>query len=313
MGVAVRKVLAKLPPLARRDRRIATLESRVRRLRSDRTVQIVRPSFEARIQYERRLARLRREMGAPSTSPNQGGKFATYDLVRSRGGVDVPKQFGQWEHPHEIPWDDLPDRVVVKSAFGSTARGVFPLQRTAGGWQVVTHASVHASQQIADQLVELTEASQIAGPYGAEELLEGPDGPNSLPTDIKAYTFYGEVPVLLLCRRREHGHRRGSQYRYIDAGGRDIEGIAPGSPTDFTIKLPENLDEIVTTAARLSRMFRTPFARIDLYSVDSRVVFGEATPRPGGKEWFGPELDTTLGQAWESAQVRLDKDLASGL
>lgn len=305
--LSIRRTLVKLPPLAWRDRRIGALEARIRKLKAE---PIVRPSFEARLETERRLHELRKTVGAPIKSANWVGKFAIYDFVLSQG-VDVPQQFGRWEGPTDIPWDDPPDLVVVKSTHGSTARGVFPVRRTAVGWQVATHSDVVPSEQIVRRLLWLEKKGKIGGPYGAEEFLEGPDGPGSLPIDIKVYTFYGEVPVLLLCQRDKHGRSASTRYRYIDPAGRDTVGIAEGSPTDFTIEPPANLDDIVETARRLSLAFRQSFLRIDLYSIGSRVVFGEITPRPGGRDWFGPKLDATLGDAWERAQTRLERDLAA--
>jgi len=305
----MREALAKFPPLALRDRRIADLEYQLRKSEYRRTVRIVRPSFQARVQAERRLADLRWSLGAPSTSPNKDGKFATNDIVRSLG-IDVPELFGQWDEPAQIPWNDLPDLVVVKGTFGSTGRGVFPMRRVDGGWQVASHEDVISSDEIVAQLRELEGQNLITGPFGVEEFLEGDDGPGSLPTDIKAFAFYGEVPALLLVRRRELGNGRASRYRYIDPTGQDLDGLVEGKPTDFTIRPPANLEDVVEAARRLSLGFRVPFSRIDMYSVGGRVVFGEITPRPGGQEWFGTELDTRLGEIWESAQVRRDRDLA---
>jgi hypothetical protein len=77
--------------------------------------------------------------------------------------------------------------------------------------------------------------------------------------------------------------------------------------------VPEKFDELRDAASRLSIAIRAPFSRIDLYRIRDRVVFGEVTPRPGGRQWFGPELDRVLGEAWERAQVRLARDIADGM
>jgi hypothetical protein len=66
-------------------------------------------------------------------------------------------------------------------------------------------------------------------------------------------------------------------------------------------------------ASRVSVAIRAPFSRIDLYDIHGRIVFGEVTPRPGGPQWLGEELDVTLGEAWERAQVRLWRDIANGM
>jgi hypothetical protein len=65
-------------------------------------------------------------------------------------------------------------------------------------------------------------------------------------------------------------------------------------------------------AERVSTVIRAPFSRIDLYDIRGRIVFGEVTPCPGSPGWFGPDLDVTMGEAWERAQVRLWRDIAEG-
>ena len=67
------------------------------------------------------------------------------------------------------------------------------------------------------------------------------------------------------------------------------------------------------SASRLSVAIRAPFSRIDMYRIGDRSVFGEVTPRPGGPQWFGRELDVRLGEAWERALIRLARDVAHGM
>ena len=58
---------------------------------------------------------------------------------------------------------------------------------------------------------------------------------------------------------------------------------------------------------------RLPFARIDLYDVPGRLVFGEVTPRPGAAaSGSAPHLDVLMGAAWERAEARLTRDLSRG-
>jgi hypothetical protein len=118
--------MVRLPPLAWRDRRIAGSEAQVRQLESGRAVHIVRPSFEAMVQAERRMTVMRKEMAGGVVRPR--GKFNDYQVAHSQG-VDNPRQLERWDHPAQIVWDELPDLVVVKSAHGSAGRGVLPLRR----------------------------------------------------------------------------------------------------------------------------------------------------------------------------------------
>jgi hypothetical protein len=264
-------------------------------------------------------------MEEPSPSIISNGKFWVYDLVRSHG-VDVPQQFGRWDDPADIPFSKLPDRVVIKSAFGSTSRGVLPLRRSGGGWQIVTHDEDVTSEELMDLLSDRMSSGQIRGPFGAEEFLDG-EGPEALPTDIKIYAFYGDVQMILVARSHDHGNGGAIRYRVVDVHGVDLinadshpalspatgrEPEASLAQVDLTLPTPTRLGELVDVASRLSVMMRIPFGRFDLYRVRDRVVFGEVTPRPGGRQWFGADLDARLGEAWERAQARLAHDVAGG-
>ena len=306
----LRSAFSSLPPVARRDQRIAKLTRRVAKLEKSRRAMAEKPSFQVRLNEEKRLRRLEVEIGAPSRSVIAGGKFHVYDLVRSHG-IDVPEQIGRWEDPADIPWEDLPDDVVIKSAFGAASRGVLPLHRVDGGWQIATQDAMLTGAQIAADLRSLVAAESIRPPFGAEEFLD--EGSGSPPVDTKVYTFYGEAPVAVIRRVDQHGPEGSAQYRIVDAHGTDLLGTYYGQPTDPTIPLPRALVELFEVAGRVSIAVRAPFTRVDLYDIRGRIVFGEVTPRPGSPGWFGPELDVTLGEAWERAQVRLWRDLANGM
>jgi TupA-like ATPgrasp len=100
-------------------------------------------------------------------------------------------------------------------------------------------------------------------------------------------------------------------HRVVDRNGTDFDTYR-GKPTDPTIPLPGALADLFDVAERVSIVIRAPFSRIDLYDIRGRIVFGEVTPCPGPGGVFGPDLDITMGEAWERAQVRLWRDLAAG-
>ena len=283
-------------------------------------------SFQAKLNAERRHHALSKELsGAKPPTVIAGGKFKVYELVRSHG-IEVPEQYGQWRRPEDIPWNDLPERVVIKSAFATSARGVFPLRRNVSGWKVITQDQTLTTAELVATLVKLRDERKITRPFGAEEFLDG-GGLEQLPIDVRTYAFYGHVPFALLRRPERHGDLDAARFRPVDAHGADL--VDPDNypalastdraqlprelaVLDQTIPVPKNFDEIVDAAARLSTAIRLPFCRIDMYGIGDRVVFGEMTPRPGGRQWLGPELDVMLGEEWERAQARLTLDLADG-
>ena len=128
---------------------------------------------------------------------------------------------------------------------------------------------------------------------------------------MKAYAFYGEVPLLQITRSDEHGNLDRTRYRFVDARGADlinterhpaldpVTGVDPVDRLDridLAIPTPPRLDEVVDIASRLSVAMRLPFARFDLYHLKDRVVFGEVTPRPGGRQWLGSGPGRLLGE-----------------
>jgi hypothetical protein len=305
----LQSAFARLGPVSRRDQRIADLTRRANQLEKERRRLAWGPSYEVRLEEERRLRAWESELGAPNRSVIAGGKFHVYDLVRSHG-IDVPEQFGRWHDPADIPWDELPDAVVIKSAFGAATRGVLPLRRVDGGWQVATRDATVTSEQLTADLAALAAMRKARPPFGAEEFLD--DGSGTVPVDIKVYTFYGEAPVARLRRVIEHRPGGAGAHRVVDRNGTDFDTYH-GKPTDPTIPLPGALADLFDVAERVSIVIRAPFSRIDLYDIRGRIVFGEVTPCPGSRGGFGPALDITMGEAWERAQVRLWRDLAAGV
>lgn len=271
-----------------------------------------RSSFQARVHAERRLRALEVTMGLPSTDVERHGKFYMYDFARSHG-IDVPEEYGRWDDPADIPWDDLPDHVVIKSAFGSTSRGVLPLRRTAGGWQVVAHDESMPERDLVTSLTTKVDSGTLGGPFVAEELLDADGSATRLPIDVKFYAFYGEVPLVVLRRPDRHGQVKETWFRIIDTDGNDVTEFETRSRVTSDIPVPDAFPELLDVATRLSVAIRAPFVRIDLYDIGGRIVFGEITPRPGGKNFFGTTIDRMLGDAWDRADVLLTGEVARGM
>lgn len=305
-----RAAFTRLPPVAWRDRRIARLERRINRLDQANQRLFEQPSFRIRINEERRIRAREKEIGAPGRSVIAGGKFHVYDLARSHG-IDVPEQYGVWDGVDDIPWAELPDKVVIKAARASTSRGVLPVRRVDGGWRRATRDTIETEEELKAHLAALVANETIRGPFNAEEFLDS-DGAGTLPVDVKCFAFYGDVEAVLLRRSPDFGNAAATQHRVVDVHGQNLVEEFGGKAIHPDIPVPDALDAIVDSARRFSLALRVPFSRIDMYEVGGRIVFGEVTPRPGNA-WFGPKVDVVLGDAWERAQARLWRDIAAGM
>ena len=245
----IRSAVRRLPPIARRDEALAELRRELDELRAtnaalkkDRPAHAERtrdafariPSFQARVHLERRLRKLGQAIGAPSTSVIRHGKFHVYDLVRSHG-IETPAELGRWDDPRDIPWAELPDLVVVKSAYGTNAQGAWPLRRSDDGWCAVGGTESITADDLTSWLTALVEQGTIRAPFVAEEFLDE-DGTGRLPTDVKIYAFYGEVPMVVLRRPGRLGEEWAKTlYRAVDEHGVDTVGLETASTVDPTL------------------------------------------------------------------------------
>mgnify|MGYP001167134534 FL=1 len=73
--------------------------------------------------------------------------------------------------------------------------------------------------------------------------------------------------------------------------------------------------EMLSIAARLSSLLKTPFISVDMYESTRGPVVGELTPAPGGPYYkkmyeFSQNYDIELGKAWERAEQRISAELS---
>ncbi len=264
------------------------------------------PSYRRLVHAERRMAAMMPNRGDRGQLTTR--KLKSYAFAQSHG-VAIPQVFDVWDRLENIAWDDLPEDVVIKSNGGAGGRGVVPMRRDGDRWKIVTTEDALTPAQIIEPLRVHQDRQRVWGPYFAEELLRGAVY-DSLPVDVKVYAFYGEVGLVLL--RSVAARGAGKRFRAFLPDGTDCGRSSTQDVYDPTIPMPTNFTAVIRAAESLSLNVPRPFVRVDLYDLGERVVFGELTPRPGGSEDYGPELDAHLGHLWERAQTRVLDDVLSG-
>jgi hypothetical protein len=215
-------------------------------------------------------------------------KYSARLYVESLLGPDaLPQLFWHGRTPAEIPFDDLPDRYVIRTSHGSGQ-----VVRVVGH---ADRASVIAdlSEWLAtnyywrgreDQYYRITPRLLI------EELLDDgyPDG----PLDYRFFCFDGS-PVLV--QVSDHSH---AVHLFFDLEWNPLEMWAREADVFYPVSRPSNLAEMTRAAATLSEGF--DFVRVDLYSVADRTLVGELTFTPNrGLKPFHPEsVEHALGHLW---------------
>jgi hypothetical protein len=223
-------------------------------------------------------------------------KLGMKEIARDTAGdaVRVPETLWTGTNLRELANVTLPDRWVLKPThrsgriyFGSGRPDIADLQERTVGWLDEINWSVNGEWAY----------GQAARQFLVEERIGKSD---RVPADYKFFVFDGVAQVVLVIADRFTGG--GLNGAYYD---RDWNRIAvhPGCENMPLHERPGNYDDLLDVAGRIGKPF--DFMRVDLYSVDSEVWFGETTPYPvSGMATYTPDgFDFQLGRFWTLPQL----------
>jgi len=219
-------------------------------------------------------------------------KYGVREYVAGKVGEKyLTRLYWASSDPATMPFDDLPQRFVVKANHGTR-------------WNILVKDKREVSRDaLVAQLAEWLRSRypalhcewgyrNIAPMALAEEYLSTAAG--DIPPDYKFFVFGGRVRMIQVDLDRFTAHSRclyDPQWNLLP--------VVLGYPKGVGIQRPENLDEMIWCAEQCSG--GVDFVRVDLYNVDGRIVFGELTNYPGGGlERITPaSFDAELGSWWK--------------
>ncbi|MFA9477496.1 ATP-grasp fold amidoligase family protein [Phycisphaerales bacterium AB-hyl4] len=215
-------------------------------------------------------------------------KYAVRAFVESRVGAHYLNDLlGIWDRAESIDLDVLPRRFVLKGTHGSGMNIICP-DRQAIDWP-------DAVRKLNGWLKQDFYISTREWPYKkvppriiGEAFLDS--GEDDL-TDYKVYCFDGKPQIIQADMTRYSNHTR----LLFDLDWQLLPFELQYPKPDHVLGKPDCLDEMFDVARVLSNGL--PFCRVDLYSVQGRIVFGEMTMYPGNGmlEFRPPEWDRRLG------------------
>ena len=227
-------------------------------------------------------------------------KYEVRKIVEKKVGPHILNELhGVFESPDEIDFDSLPQSFVLKATHGS-------------GWNIIVRdKSVLEIEKAKKKMEKWLEKNfymkkrewaykNIPPRIVCEKYMENKDG--SL-NDYKFYCFNGNPLFMQVDFDRYSGHFRAfydPEWQKLDffiAKSRKVRHC------EKEYKRPDCLTEMVKIARALSSDFT--FARVDLYEVDGKTVFGEVTfyPKNGGGR-FSPEYwDAEFGSLLRLPEV----------
>jgi hypothetical protein len=262
-----------------------------------------RPSYRYKLEELRRRHAGLKALGVKDPVEAINDKYRAYEFA-DRHGIDHPRVYGSYESVDQVLWDDLPEKFVLKSRYGSSNHGVKALVRDEGGrFHDLLRSRTWTIDEIVDHQRELEEEGSVSRTLFAEELIVLP-GEMKIADDWKFYTFYG---VVGLCMQRDvwaSPHLGDWKFKFWDPEWKDMGTVKYADRIDPHLLPPRDPEGLSAFAARVSELIRRPFMRIDVFEADRGPVLGEFTPRPGPPELFTPEVDESLGRLWEEAEHR---------
>jgi TupA-like ATPgrasp len=233
----------------------------------------------------RRMIEINRS-GCPTFS-RLADKYLVRDYVRDRiGSAYLVPLLWSGTDPSGIPFDHLPLKCVVKTNHGSG--GAMLVERPIDRSALIEQLRGWLEQNYYWALREY-QYFNIRPRVLLEEFLETE---GDWPLDYRFWCFDGKPEVIQV---DNHDHNINPFYdlnwNRLTLHYRE-PGPVPGP------KRPDNLDEMISLAARLSEGF--DFVRVDLYSVGGKIYFGEMTftPTAGMFRLMPEEWEIGLGEKW---------------
>jgi len=222
-------------------------------------------------------------------------KFEVREYVKSKGLERILNTcYGCYDRADEIDFQALPSKFVAKTTGGGGGRNVLIVrEKDSKAWP--------AQSALLNKWTRVVAAcyGREWAYYGiktnriiVEELLEDQDNADGSIDDFKFMCFNGKFKCLWIDKSRYSDHHRGFWDEHLSF----LEGVYSDHDT-FSVppELPHNIRDMVKVAEKLSEDF--PYARVDLYNIKGRIVFGEITfyPWSGYVKFTPDEFDYRLG------------------
>lgn len=195
------------------------------------------------------------------------------------------------DDPEAIPFDDLPKEFIVKANHGSGTNIIIEDKNQVDSKEVIKKCKNWLKTSYGLEKNEWA-YQNIERKIVIEKLLKDEKG--CLPKDYKFFVFHGKCKLIHVDFDRYRKHSQSfynRKWEYLD--------LKRTKPQGKTEKTPKKYAEMLETVENLGEKF--DFVRIDLYSINNKIYFGEITHYPAtGMKPFKPQIfDFELGKQWK--------------
>jgi hypothetical protein len=259
-------------------------------------------SFSEFLKIKKKSAARLRRKGGRFPSFLLDSKIIAYEFfgeVSKEINVRVPKMYGA-----SLPISQIRprDKMVVKPVSENTARGVFIVNDPSDILYLNRNQKIYSWNEFIEYANRLMVDGVVKDDrWIAEELISNG---NVIARDLKFYAFYGRVGLVLETKRLPEIKRC-----WYNGDGKRVK---TGKYDGLLFDGEGGYAEEKSLAEQISRSIPSPFARIDVMSINGIVYIGEITPIPGKFYKFNNFWDERLGYLFADSAIRLSHDLAHG-
>ena len=225
--------------------------------------------------------------------PQCSDKLLVREYLKSKGLEHILNElYCVYERPEDIKLGDLPEKFVMKLSNGSGTNLLCRDKSTLDQKEVIKDFKGYVFKVKANMGREWP-YMKVKPTIVVERLLEDEAHINNAINDYKIFCYDGK-PEYVICISDRYSDR--CNHLVYDTEWNKVRVASENARIEEDAPKPENLDEMLQIAAKLSEDF--PFARIDLYSLAGKVYFGEITfyPWSGYMEFEPDEFDFILGE-----------------
>lgn len=219
-------------------------------------------------------------------------KYRVREYVKSKGLENILNElYGVYDNIEQVEWDKLPDKFAIKTTNGS-GTNLFCSNKNSLDIEKVNEQFKNYFEQSNASAGREWVYSDRYRKVIVENLLEDKKQTDGSINDYKFLCFNGKPEYIVYDTDRFTNHKR----NIYDLEWNDLHIASDCECCDRPINPPENLKEMIEVAQKLCEDF--PAVRVDLYSIEGKIYFGELTFFPwSGYVQFTPDsFDYEMGE-----------------
>lgn len=219
-------------------------------------------------------------------------KYGVRAFIENKIGIQYLNEiYGVYDKPKDIPFDELPNRFVIKATHASGYNLIVKDKSKLNLTKTIKLFEKWLNKNQYFRMGQEWAYKDVQPRLLVEKYLE--EGDKSSLVDYKFYCFNGTAKFVDIHIDRELNHRQ-SCYDLNFNVLPFVKGSIKKS-ISLEIEKPKNFEEMIKLSQTLSADF--PFVRVDFYSVNGNTIFGEMTfyPGDGRKDFYPDEYNTIIG------------------